>query len=64
VALDDIVAKAYTEDKSKQQTAYDKLGPRFFDALSLEIGLQLEACGNSVPVVTGMIQPFYSFMHS
>ena len=35
--------------------AYDDLGPRFFDALAVEIGRRLEGCGNSVPVVTGII---------
>jgi aspartate kinase len=53
VTLEDIVAKAYTEDPYKQKLAFDELGPRFFDALAIEIGRKLEACGNSVPVVTG-----------
>lgn len=53
MTLDDIVAKAYTDDIYKQQVAYDKLGPRFFDALAVEIGKRLEACGDSIPVVTG-----------
>jgi hypothetical protein len=53
VVLDDIVAKAYGENKYRQTLAYDELGPRFFDALAIEIGHRLQACGQRVPVVTG-----------
>lgn len=53
VSLHDIVAKAHGEDIIKQEGAYDELGPRFFDALALEIGQRLARCENSVPVVTG-----------
>ena len=55
VTLDDLVESAYSPDKYKQQTAYEELGPRFFDALAVEIGRRLEECGDSVPVVTGKI---------
>lgn len=56
VSLHDIVAKAYGEDQAQQKLAYDELGPRFFDALAVEIGLRLEECGSIVPVVTGIFQ--------
>lgn len=55
VVVDDIVAKAYGEDKYRQTLAYDQLGPSFFDALAVEIGQRLEGCGKSVPIVTGRL---------
>ncbi|KAH6722814.1 aspartate kinase [Leptodontidium sp. MPI-SDFR-AT-0119] len=53
VSLHDIVAAAYGEDQAQQKSAYDDLGPRFFDALVVEIGHRIESCGDSVPVITG-----------
>jgi hypothetical protein len=47
------VAEVYTDDIYKQKTAYDDLGPRFFDALAEKIGEKMEACGSRVPVITG-----------
>ncbi|KAG4438651.1 hypothetical protein IFR05_005868, partial [Cadophora sp. M221] len=53
VSLHDIVAAAYGEDQTLQKAAYDDLGPRFFDALAVEIGHRIESCGDGVPVITG-----------
>lgn len=47
------MAEVYTDDIYKQKTAYDDLGPRFFDALAEKIGEKMEACGSRVPVITG-----------
>ncbi|KAH6664680.1 aspartate kinase [Halenospora varia] len=51
--LDDLVESVYTEDMYKQKLAYEELGPRFFDALAVDIGRRIEECGDAVPVVTG-----------
>jgi hypothetical protein len=60
VTLEDIVEKAYSDDLYKQRVAYDELGPHFFDQLAVEIGKRLEACGEAVPVVTGMFKVKYT----
>lgn len=52
--MDDLVESAYTEDMYKQKLAYEELGPRFFDALAVDIGRRIEECGDAVPVVTGL----------
>ncbi|KAL5330303.1 hypothetical protein ACEPPN_003829 [Leptodophora sp. 'Broadleaf-Isolate-01'] len=48
-----LMTAAYGEDQAQQKSAYDDLGPRFFDALVVEIGHRIESCGDSVPVITG-----------
>lgn len=63
VSLHDIITKVYGDDKHKQLMAYENLGPRFFDALAVEIGLRLEACEKSVPVVTGASFPLYHYLY-
>jgi len=53
ISLHDVVASAYGDDLHKEQLAYNELGPRFFDALSVEIGNRIDRCGETVPIITG-----------
>lgn len=54
IFLDDVVEYALGANIQDQISACEVLGSRFYHVLAAEIALRIQACGEAIPVVTGM----------
>lgn len=60
VFLDDVVECAFGVNVNDQISACEVLGSRFYHVLAAEIALRILACGEAIPVVTGMRNDLYT----